>query len=733
MNISLQTDWYLLIFCFIGLLITFLFSYKQLRFSPIAKAPLWSMEILRIIIMVLIAFTLLRPEIVTVITELNEPEVVILQDISNSMQTQDLVIDGKELKIAVKRSDWVDTQIKNKFYKPLEKKYKVYVESFAMPPASDGEVKTDGTDFKYAFNSQLSNYKNLRAIILLSDGGWNFGGSPIGIAAKLRANATPIYSIATGSGKYLPDLILERVKTPAFCLADEKIAIPFQIQSRMDREIRTKITLSSEYGIENSKEILISPHDSYHDSIIWQPKKIGNYNLVLDIPVEDGELISDNNRFVFNIAVKRELLKVLIVESFPRWEYRYLRNALMRDPGVEVKTLLFHPGMEVGGGKNYIDKFPTKDQITGYDVIFLGDVGLGHNELTEENIKLVEGVVKHQGTGVVFLPGYRGKHLTFENTILNNLYPVLLDKNRPEGISSGIPASMELSAVGRDHFLMLLADNPEANSAVWRNLPGFCWNAAVVKSRVGSHVLALHSGLRSGGSRMPLIVIREYGHGNVLFMGSDSAWKWRKGVEDKYHYRFWGQVVRWMAHKRHLADSNGVRCFFAPEKPLVNKRVFIYVAAHDRLGRPIDDAVVNIDINHNTKGQNISFQMNQDKRGWGVYNGSFTPGFRGSYDVTVTLPEKNAKLELQLNVLGEILEKVGDPVKITNLNELATITKGEVFMPEDIDKLISKINALPKKVEIEKRYLLWAQWWWGLLIILLLTAYWSLRKLYGLL
>ena len=36
---------------------------------------------------------------------------------------------------------------------------------------------------------------------------------------------------------------------------------------------------------------------------------------------------------------------MLVVESYPRWEYRYLRNALSRDPGVELSCLLFHPGL----------------------------------------------------------------------------------------------------------------------------------------------------------------------------------------------------------------------------------------------------------------------------------------------------------------------------------------------------------------------------------------------------
>ncbi len=61
----------------------------------------------------------------------------------------------------------------------------------------------------------------------------------------------------------------------------------------------------------------------------------------------------------FPLSVRKEQLKVLVIESFPRWEYRYLRNALERDPGVEVNCLLLHPGLgKVGAGRGYLDKFP---------------------------------------------------------------------------------------------------------------------------------------------------------------------------------------------------------------------------------------------------------------------------------------------------------------------------------------------------------------------------------------
>ena len=64
----------------------------------------------------------------------------------------------------------------------------------------------------------------------------------------------------------------------------------------------------------------------------------------------------------------------------------------------------------------------------------------------------------------------------------------------------------------------------------------------------------------------PLIQLRgvtkTYGTGKVLFMGTDSAWRWREGVEDRYHYRFWGQVARWMAYQRTMAQGQSMRLFF---------------------------------------------------------------------------------------------------------------------------------------------------------------------------
>jgi hypothetical protein len=151
----------------------------------------------------------------------------------------------------------------------------------------------------------------------------------------------------------------------------------------------------------------------------------GDITATVKVPVEPEESIAENNQRSFHISIRQEKLKVLVVDSLPRWEYRYLRNALARDPGVDMHCLLFHPEIGPGDGPGYIPAFPaTKEALAPYDVIFLGDVGVGQNELTETNAAMIRGLVEQQASGLVFVPGQRGREASFLNSPLADLYPV---------------------------------------------------------------------------------------------------------------------------------------------------------------------------------------------------------------------------------------------------------------------------------------------------------------------
>ena len=55
----------------------------------------------------------------------------------------------------------------------------------------------------------------------------------------------------------------------------------------------------------------------------------------------------------------------------------------------------------------------------------------------------------------------------------------------------------------------------------------------------------------------------------------------------KYHYRFWGQVIRWMAHQRHLAQGERIRLSFSPETPRAGDTVSLLATLFDSAGYPV--------------------------------------------------------------------------------------------------------------------------------------------------
>lgn len=538
------------------------------------ERPVAWIEGFRFLSVGMVVFTLFKPEIVRVIPRTDPAEVVVLMDGSNSMQTRDVTSSGATPQT---RAAWLGSARERKFWAPLEAKGAVAIETFSEPPPPDaGRTAEEGTNLSGPLLTALKTRPNLKAVLLTTDGDWNLGESPVVAAAEYAERGIPIYTVGIGAPTALPDLELKPVTVPSFGLLGEQISIPFRIQSFMSHEVKTVVKLSGAAGANISKSITIPPFSQVQDSLLWAPTQPGDYTLKLSFPAEPEESLTGNNEQDFRISIRNETLKVLVIDSAPRWEYRYLRNALERDPGVELKTLLLHPGMKPGGGTDYLEKFPeSKEELSKFDVIFLGDIGNGTGELTNQQLELVRGLIEHQGSGLVLLPGLRGRLPSLQSSPIADLFPVELDTAKPQGSGQVGESHLTLTSEGSGHLLTRLEADESSNAALWRNLPGFYWTAPVRKSRPGASVLAVHETQRNEFGRLPLLATRDFGNGKVLFLGTDGAWRWRKGVEDRYHYRFWAQVVRWMAHQRHLAGNAGIRLSFAPENPRQGDTIYL--------------------------------------------------------------------------------------------------------------------------------------------------------------
>src|SRR5262249_11959262 len=156
---------------------------------------------------------------------------------------------------------------------------------------------------------------------------------------------------------------------------------------------------------------------SLQDAITWRPESPGPLKLTLTVPKTGEERLLENNAIEAPLDVRKEQLHVLVIESFPRWEYRYLRTALERDPAVQVNCLLFQPDLgKPGAGRGYLDALPKEGELTKYDVVFLGDVGMEKGQLSTEQCAALQKLVRDQAAGLVFLPGLHGNEGTLSGS-----------------------------------------------------------------------------------------------------------------------------------------------------------------------------------------------------------------------------------------------------------------------------------------------------------------------------
>ncbi len=687
------------------------------------------LELTRLLIVILIALLFNQPEWVEEYQPLDKPTVAVLWDNSKSMETRDVTRPNETGGAEVgSRRDSIAELIEPAVWTSLQERLDVVLQPF--PDSQQAPL----TDLHTPLEEAPEKFGNLSGVVLISDGDWNDGPPPVLAATNLRLRDVPVFSVPVGSSTRLPDVELLSLDAPTFGVAGKSVRIPFTIDSTLPRDFVTTVTLRSSDGDQVTKEIRVAAMSRTSESLVWKPASEGDFTVSLEVPNHAGEALVENNQLSAPIAIREEKLKVLLVESYPRWEYRYLRNALSRDPGVEVACLLFHPGLsKVGGGnKDYIKEFPGGlDELAEFDVVFLGDVGIDEAQLTAEQCRMVKGLVEHQASGLVFMPGWQGRQFSLLDTELGELLPVVMDETQLGGWGSRTPGHFELSELGRRSLLTKLADTQDENLSVWEDLPGFQWYASVVRAKSGSEVLAVHKDITNEHGRLPLLVTRTFGAGKVLLMATDGAWRWRKGVEDKYHYRFWGQVVRWMAYQRNMAKGETMRLYYSPDQPRVRQTLALHANVMERSGEPLSNGEVSARVvAPSGKSETIRFTSADEE--WGRYHSRFATEEPGRHEITLICKQTKATLEASFFVQGDESERVGRPARPEVLEEISRVTRGQMMAPDDLDQIVKSLAGLPDPAPAIRRLQLWSHPLVTGMMVFLLGVFWVGRKMVGL-
>ncbi len=687
------------------------------------------LELLRLVLVILVVVTLNQPEWLESQAPEQRSTLAILWDKSNSMLTQDIIDEQDTAAKRKSRAETIQPLMSEEVWKSEEDtELNVVFEPFSslLDPAEEA------TDINAGLSHVLDNHSNLRGVVLLSDGDWNIGDSPVKAATRFHMQGVPVFTVGVGSEVPLPDIELVSMDAPTYGVTKKQLRIPFVVRNTLGQDRDVNLTLSVNDEPTVNKIITVPAMGQAQENMAWTPQETGEYTLNLRIAPDMQELIPENNELSAPISIRQERLEILVIESYPRWEYRYLRNALERDAGVNVTCLLFHPKLpKVGGGRSYIKHFPDARELSKFDVVFLGDVGISPEQLTAEQARNLRQLVSAQAAGIVFIPGRIGAQDSLTAGPLADLYPVILDPATPNGVGSSVQSYFALTEPGQRSLLTRLGDTDLDNSEVWRTLPGFFWYAGIRRAKAGTEILAVHDQAATVSGRVPLIVTKTYGTGKVLFMGTDSAWRWRHGVEDKYHYRFWSQVARWMAYRRQMAQGEAIRLFYSPDRPHVDDVLTLNANVMDNVGGPLDRGTVTVQaIAPSGKTETIRLQPGIEDA-LGLFVGTFVPKESGNYRLVATSSETGASVQTDLSVQGLNREQQGRLARFDVLEEIAKITNGKLVPIAEVGTLLDHLAALPEPDPIVKRTRIWSHPLWGGLIILLLGLFWVARKMAG--
>ena len=108
----------------------------------------------------------------------------------------------------------------------------------------------------------------------------------------------------------------------------------------------------------------------------FRPTQVGRFEFVVEAQPQEGELKTERNRQSRTIQVRKEKIRVLLVQAYPSFEFRYLRNMLHATRRSTLHTVLQEADLEhAEQDASALRVFPVRrEDLFAYDVVIFGDV-----------------------------------------------------------------------------------------------------------------------------------------------------------------------------------------------------------------------------------------------------------------------------------------------------------------------------------------------------------------------
>ena len=289
---------------------------------------------------------------------------------------------------------------------------------------------------------------------------------------------------------------------------------------------------------------------------------------------------------------------------------------------------------------------------------------------------------------------------------------------------------------------MRLGQTDQENLKGWNNVGKLPWFQPVRRLEIkGTQVLAEHPTEMcvDGKTPQPLIAVRQYGRGEVVYLAFNEMWRLRRLYGEEYYRQFWGQLI----HRLGLSHALGSHKRFVvrtdKQQYRADDQVLITIEAYDKEFQPLDAKDV---PDHRLVAE--MFRPDRDSDGNrsqifsipqlkpGVFETRIPVFNGGEYRLRVTDPVANEAAEINFDVANVSVER-RNPVRNVSLQRnISAETNGKAYDLTDVDHFTEDFSA-PRLRETSVEILpLWSTWLTFGVVITALMMEWFVRKLVNL-
>lgn len=601
----------------------------------------------------------------------------------------------------------------------------------SMEDLSALEVSGNRTELGGALLNVVERFRGapLAGVLAFTDGGQNEGVALAEVGQQLKEAGIPLFLVGVGDAA-TRDVSIGELDLSEVLLADDPASVSVRLGGQGMKGASGRVIFSLG-GVEVASEaVTFGEEASVTVETLIVPKRAGEYVLEARFEGDDGnDALAQNNQTQSALRVVDRRLRVLLLDQAPRWEYKYLEAMLHRERRVQLSCFLVEGDPENARvpGSPYLGEFPTQaEDLYSFDLVILGDIA--PEFLSLERQRLLAGYVSEAGGALVVLAGKRFVPEQFRDSELARLLPVELAGTsiNAENRVSSQPVRLELTDSGRRSVMLQLSDNDTANTARWSRLPPIYWSASVAQAKPAAEVLLTRPDPSGEYESIPVLAMHRYGAGEVLFLGTDNLWRWRRNVGSRDHTTIWGQIIQRMAGARLLTEEPRLTLQSDRKSYREGDRVQVFARIFERDWNPREDeTVMGVLVNSENPEDRREVHLRLVPGQLGRYRGEFSAGESGQYCLALG-GEDVATLDFSVREDDREFSRAGLNERL--LQDLAKETGGAYVSLERLQDLPEAITRRTAQLRSVKEVDLWSSPLIFAILILLLTAEWILRK-----